>query len=253
MAIRPADLLPRTYSRQVLDQTPGRVLTFLAAIARTPAIRLALEGGGYTDEEHALGWTLLHDATGFVPSTRQPIIDPEIRQALAEVDAWDNATMPRIEAALRRLHPSAAAMIFAGLSPGQGTESLLVVKTFLDRLDQLEAQDPAAIATVTARKVTPKERTRMRGLLAKIEKGAAAEEPPATPDPIPALTALKSWFDDWAATARVQIRRRDHLIRLGLARRRVKKTNDAENTDTGIVDDDDIEFIDDDEVGEDVA
>jgi hypothetical protein len=36
------------------------------------------------------------------------------------------------------------------------------------------------------------------------------------------LTALRAWFEEWSGIARVAIKRRDYLIRLGLARRHAK-------------------------------
>ena len=38
------------------------------------------------------------------------------------------------------------------------------------------------------------------------------------------LTALRAWFEEWSGIARVAIKCRDYLIRLGLARRHPKAT-----------------------------
>jgi hypothetical protein len=35
------------------------------------------------------------------------------------------------------------------------------------------------------------------------------------------LMALRAWYEEWSSIARVVIKRRDYLIRMGLAKRRV--------------------------------
>jgi len=44
------------------------------------------------------------------------------------------------------------------------------------------------------------------------------------------LTALKLWYDDWSATAHALVRKRAHLIRLGLATRRSPTTAEPDET-----------------------
>jgi hypothetical protein len=46
------------------------------------------------------------------------------------------------------------------------------------------------------------------------------------------LTALKVWYDDWAATAREVVTRRSDLIRLGLAKPRKSKDKGADGSAT---------------------
>jgi hypothetical protein len=43
------------------------------------------------------------------------------------------------------------------------------------------------------------------------------------------LVALRRWYEDWAATARAVVRKRQYLIRLGLGRR--KRRADREEPD----------------------
>lgn len=66
-----------------------------------------------------------------------------------------------------------------------------------------------------------------RDLQAKV--GAALGPTPALPDAAPeagpsaraaALASLRGWFDEWSAIARESVKKRSHLIRLGLAHRR---------------------------------
>ena len=46
------------------------------------------------------------------------------------------------------------------------------------------------------------------------------------------LTALRAWFEEWSGIARVAIKCRDYLIRLGLARRHPKATEPGNSMPT---------------------
>jgi hypothetical protein len=88
--------------------------------------------------------------------------------------------------------------------------------------------DQAALATLAARRLDEAERKRLRGLVAAAK--AAPDSPPEAPPVAPnaaerleALKALRLWYEDWAEVAHALFKRRDHLIRLGLARRKMKK------------------------------
>jgi len=107
------------------------------------------------------------------------------------------------------------------------------VATLLDRLDALETSpgrkaarkaDHAALATLSKRGLSADERARLRALVntataaAKANEGAsdAAEEAPTNE----AVLKLHAWYGEWSEVARAVIKRRDHLIRLGLAKRK---------------------------------
>jgi hypothetical protein len=227
----------QTPSRQVLEETPNRALTFLRAVGLSVPIRGLLTKAGYTEDEHALGWKLLHKVSGYAAAMPKVAEDTRGRDAITELDAWDEPGLRRIRAALTRQHPEQAGFVFAGgLAPAQGAAAVLSVAKLLERLDALEKgperkstrkQDHAALATLAARGITPEERKRLRALV------EAAQSPAPEVDDAPAgaedartddLIALRAWFDDWAETARAVITRRDYLIRLGLARRLKKAT-----------------------------
>jgi hypothetical protein len=55
-------------SETVLEETPGRALTFLRGVTKYPQIQALLVPSGYLPEQHGEGWTLLLAASG-APST----------------------------------------------------------------------------------------------------------------------------------------------------------------------------------------
>jgi len=168
------------------------------------------------------------------------------RAALAEVDAWDEPNFARYGAALRRRFPSAHAYVFRDLKASTGSDAVAGVATFLARVKALaEGNDPAradqgkddtkAVALLETRGLTKAERKRLEGLV-KLALGPteALEALPADDAPderLAKLAELKGWYDEWAATARAVVKKRVHLIRLGLAQRKSGKkgvTDDGE-------------------------
>jgi hypothetical protein len=104
--------------------------------------------------------------------------------------------------------------------------------TLLHRLDELEEgseADRAAIATLDKRGITAAMRGQLRALVSVAQAAKSDDAPLADTAPAnqQALEALHRWYRDWSETARAVIRRRDHLIVMGLAKRRTKKTDDA--------------------------
>jgi hypothetical protein len=229
---------PNSYESKVLAATPGKVLTFLRAAATKLEIRAALFSAGYSAEEQAAGWTLLQQATGYVPGIASATDDAAARSAIAEVDAWDEPGFRRISAALERLHPDQHAFVFAGLEAAQGVGSLLSVTTMLDRLDALESSparqatrvaDQAALATLAKRGITSELRKHLRELVRVAQTAATPTFAANTTvdEQETALRALQAWYRDWSETARAVIRRRDYLLMLGLTQR--KSRDDSED------------------------
>jgi histidyl-tRNA synthetase len=155
-----------------------------------------------------------------------------------QVDAWDEDGFRIVRAGLTRLHPAQASFVLNSLGPSVGIGAVVGVKTLLDRLDALEKsperkatrkEDHAALATLSARGITARERARLADLVqtaqstteieAPDEAGKAAREEAY----VKALGALRVWYVDWSDMARSVIKRRDYLIRLGLAKRKSTK------------------------------
>lgn len=218
-------------SRRTLEEIPGRVLSFLMAVSKSPPIRAALAQRGYTEEEHQLGWSLLATLAKYSPTTQAPNFDVAVRDALAELEPWDDLNFPAILAILERLHPAQAKFVFENLEPKQGSESVLAITRLLDRLDALENDparkatrkaDQAALATLAKRGYPKEERERLRGLI-KTTQTAAITAPPDETNRLDVLRELYGWHNDWSTQAKIAIRRRDHLILLGLAQRKKGK------------------------------
>jgi len=226
-----------TYDRQLLEETPEKALSFLRAISTKVEIRAALHACGYTEEEQAEGWKLLLESTGYAPAS--PLVftdDQKARAAITELDAWDDPGFRRIHAALGRLHAEQDAFLFEGLEAQQGAGSVVSVTTLLDRLDALEGSaaraatrkaDKAALATLARRGIDGAIRKHLRDLVIVAQSAKAPAATPATNDGNDrrerSLVALRSWYRDWSETARAVIRRRDHLVMMGLSKRKRAK------------------------------
>ena len=228
-----------TPSRQVLEELPARALKFLSALSKSSVIHAALAARGYEEGDHQEGWELLLQVTGFRRPAAPVAESPAARDAAAELDAWDEPNFRLIRATLDRRYPEQSLFVFEGLTPSKGDGAVPGVATLLDRLDALETSptrkatrkaDHAALAMLTKRGLSADERARLRALVntataaAKASEGAsdAAEEAPSNE----AVLKLYAWYGEWSEVARAVIKRRDHLIRLGLAKR--KKAAKAE-------------------------
>src|SRR5882672_10463261 len=99
-------------SETVLEETPGRALTFLRGIAKFPHIQALLAQNGYTPECHSEGWQLLLAAAGAPSATTKPTSAPTpAQQAILALDAWDEQGFARIDAALEGAFPDQHAFV----------------------------------------------------------------------------------------------------------------------------------------------
>jgi hypothetical protein len=213
------------------SDVPEKALKFLRAVATWNEVKAAMAAAGYTEEEHALGWRLFHEATGFGPLGIEPRFDAEVRGAIAALDGLDESTLTRVRAALRRFHPEQEAFVFAGLEPGQGVNAVVSMALLLERLDALERAperaatrdaDHAALATLAARGIDAKERARLAELVAtaKSVRLDVPEPDDSAEQRDRALLELTRWYADWADTARAVVKRRDLRLALGFGKRR---------------------------------
>ena len=218
-------------SRQVLEETPARVLKFLRGAGTSRVLAALLATRGYTAARHREGWKLLHAVSGFDDSAPALVEDTAVREAIVEIDAWDEPNFRVAHAALALRYPEQDQALFAGgLAPATGVAAVVTVKTFLDRVDALEKEGSKAsreaASLLAERGITKEERKRMRALLATAESAAnIVGAPMEAADPAARkgeLVALYAWWVDWSEVARAVVKRRDHLIRLGLANRKKK-------------------------------
>lgn len=229
-----------TVGRETLEETPTRVIKFLRAAGTSIPIRGALAQRGYSEDDHQEGWALLHGASGYVPaSALVSEIDVGVRDAIRDLDAWDEDGFRVVRATLERRFPDQAKQVLEGLAASTGPTAVLGVKTLLDRLDALEKSkhkdDHAAIALLAKRGVDKDERKRLRALVEKAETpatsagddGAAAAASAARVEQrVAALASLRAWYEEWSEIARAAVKRRDHLILLGLAKRKAPSKKD---------------------------
>lgn len=229
-------------SDTVLDETPARALKFFGAVSMNAGIRAAIEQRGYTEAIHEKAWDLVRRASGWrKASSASPQQQTEAAKALAEIDKWDEPHFRIARAALVAM-PAQRKFLFDGLEAQQGIGSITSVGTFLDRADELEKgeerkktrkADQAALAKLAERGIDGAERKRLRGLLA-IATGSPEPTQPVSPEVKTKAEEQKTeqreakielWllFHEWSEIARSDISRRDYLIQLGLAKRKVKK------------------------------
>jgi hypothetical protein len=224
-------------SRQVLDGIPTRVLTFLIGVGKYFPIRAALASRGYTETEHERAWGLLKKLAIY-PDGSGPGVDKAVRDAIIELDAWDEPNFAILRAVLQSHHPEVVDFVFANLGPKQGPESVMSVSILLSRLDALESAperlatrtaDLAALATLAARGYTHEERARLGTLVGKAQN-VAVTKPISDEEREKTLLDLYGWHNEWSTIARVVLTRRDHQIQVGIAKRRKAKKDDASST-----------------------
>lgn len=212
-----------------LRELPARVATFLHAAGTHPPLRAALKTGGYSASDHAEGLRLLGAACSYLDEPFDFEADAEARRAAAELEAWTARHVARLRTALERLHPEAAGL-FPRHAP-EGPATILAVSTLLEGLAELAAREDAApvLATLAARGFDRALRERLAQL---VERAKRAEAPAGaeaaalaaeSATPAPEMIRLYRWYEDWMATARAVVGRRDWLIRLGIADRRRRK------------------------------
>jgi hypothetical protein len=231
------------YSDRVLEETPGRVTQFLSGLGAVPEIYTTLHvQAGMQHEDVVEGRDMLIECIGLpvAQTAERDTADARAqRAATAELDAYDEPAFARAEATLSRHYPSAATYVFHDLSASQGPAAVKGIATFLARLDALQAgSDPArsgskaedkkAIQLLAKRGFTKEERERLAAL---VQVALGPTTPLDVPDTSAAttsrrekLTKLKAWYDEWATSAHAVVKKRSHLIRLGLAERRSPKS-----------------------------
>lgn len=221
MAARRARRPPGRYA---LHDLPARVVTFLRAIGQSSSIRSALEAGGYGADEHARGQALLLAACPYTIPGLDPADDLAARAASTELLLWARSHLTRLRAALRHLHPEHARYFAPPDVDGEG-EAVLACASIFEWVSSLDPSSPVAV-TLARRGLDATELARLRSVVATAQhaapvaeiatSGGGAEGAASAP-----LVALYAWYKDWSTTARSLVKRRDLLIRLGLARRRL--------------------------------
>lgn len=233
-------------SLRTLERAPQRALKFLTASSRNLEIKALLEAVGLDAEARRQGWRRIHAVSE--PGERTPaiIFDPKIVEAVRHLDRFDNHYLPIVDVTLRYHHPQAHDIVFAGgLEAAEGDASVLVSRKLVERVESLGEAPRALLAK---RGLTAEKLAEARGWLALVEgvdlarmdppvgaaevaldedfdddaAGDAADEAgdagPVDRAWYQAALELWRWLDEWTTIAHRVVKRRTHLIQLGLAR-----------------------------------
>ncbi len=224
-------------TRETLEETPERALQLLRAAGTSRAIRAMLMDVGYTPQIHAKAWKNLRFACGNnADDTLIEVEDPAVRTAITFVDTRDEWFFKILGAVWKYNFPEQLAYVLKGdLGPSTGMQSVLNMSIALDRLDVLEKgqerkatrkEDAAALALLAERKIDEQLRATMRKHVNTAQDATPVTLSDVTPSTDPevarleALVELRKFYEEWSEIAKATIKRRDHLIRMGLASRR---------------------------------
>lgn len=225
-----------------LEEAPAKALVFLRTIGMNADIRATMSKYGYSAEAHAMGWSLLEKTSGFTAdgATSNPVGD-----AIKQLSDWNGVGFHRIHAALAHLHPEQESLVFKDLESATGVAAVLSVATLLARIDILDGigpeaalrkdkaeADKKALATLASRGIDETERKRLADLV-KTAQSAPMPTAEVVSAGEAALLALKGWYDDWSETAKAVLEKRGDLIKLGLAKRISRTSDDSSDTATG--------------------
>ena len=195
--------------RGSMTQKMQTVTTFLIGLRHRP-IRLALAPHGLTREEIERGWRFMAELGDDGRFDEGPSTAPLI----AELDAWENLWFPITDATLSARLPAAHAVVFKNLRQSTGIEVVVGVRTFLDRIEMLEAEGRQLLIE---RGLTSARLDEARALLARIERADSTALPPID-DAAIGEDAMWRWYKEWSAVARAVITDRRQLTALGFQR-----------------------------------
>lgn len=215
-------------SRATLEATVGKASQFLFAVGRGPTILNALRKVGYTQKLHQEGWALVNAASR--KDIDESATDRRVDDALQLLDDWDESGIAITRAALTQF-PEIRDRVLQGLQPIAGPGAALNVEAILSRLEDEKdsARGKAALKRLAESGIDAAAREEL-GRLVAIAKGSKSfESAIATEEEDDrALLALRDWYYEWSEIARQVVKRREHLIRLGLAERRAGEPKDGE-------------------------
>jgi hypothetical protein len=236
----PAHVPSLALSDSTLEDIPRRALSFLLGISRSTVARTILAESGYDGAAHAEGWRLLQVVGGHDPTVAPPALSKEVSEAVKALDAWDEKGFRLIELTWQRRWPDLLAFVLrGGLHPETGEAAVRSSATILQRLDEIptseerkdfRARDAEALALLARRGLNEAERRRLSQLV-EVAKAYKEAQPStaavSSAERKAALENLYLWWEEWSEVARLRLTRRDHLILLGLAKRKVKKKEKA--------------------------
>lgn len=224
-------------TRETLEDTTDRAIKLVRGIGTSRVIRAIVMDRGYTQAIHAKFWKLIRLSCGTADDdTLIEVEDPEVRASIQFVDARDELFFQILTATFKHNFPEQGAFVLkGGLGPSTGIQSVVNMGIALDRLDVLESgperkatrpQDHAALALLAERKIDKAARDELRKHVtaAELARPVSLDDVTASEDPemvrLEAQVELRKLYEEWSEIAKATIKRRDYLIRLGLATRR---------------------------------
>jgi len=229
---------------RTLESVPVRALTFLRAVGLNRVIYATLARQGYDPVIHLEAWEDLKNTGNIAITAVVGELDPEVSAAVVKVDEMDGDIIRVITASLKHQHPEQLAYILRGSKPATGMEATWNCAQIVEGCKGLEndpnreskrEEDHKVLEILKKRGFGPKEREELSELV-KIATSTPKTKPPTAEQEakedetyVRTLGKLWRWYDEWSEIARVAIKRRDHLIQLGLAKRKsVRGTEDRE-------------------------
>jgi hypothetical protein len=226
-----------TTSTRAKRQLLEKAAVFLRVLGIAPDVRPLMERAGYSPKMHTLGWQLFKEAAE--PRADAALENPA-RAAYDELKELRPSVLTRVRAALHHDHPDQEQLVFAddGVDLMSG-DALAAVATFLDRIQALRdsperkatrKDDQAALRGLAERALDDAFFAHLAELVAVAGTDATGDDlaPPISVANAQveadqaALDALAGWLEEWTRVARITIKRRDSLIRLGVSHRATK-------------------------------
>lgn len=222
-----------------LDRSPERLLTFLRGAAE-PSIATRLSEVGLTVKRLDEAWALLNLLRLETVVASPP--DPDRNaEAVAACERWQATALVRARAMLQLQFPEQGRFLFHDFALDKGAAAVLNVVAFIGRRAVLQygparkatrkvdrealdllAETGITMEVVEAMRATVVVAQRMAPVVPRDEgRGAAAAAR------LEALRKIHAWITAWSEVARTVVSRRDHQIRLGIAKRRPRKEKAA--------------------------
>lgn len=206
----------------------GSILQFLVGV-RHPQVRALLAMRGFDDAALEEGWEAFDVASGrrlaYTAPFGQLLAEDDTRKLIELIDGFENDWFPVANATLGRHFPRIRDEVFQNISQTSGPEVIVSVGTFLERIQAMEtaptAETESALALLKQRGLTQALRRETRALVERVRRGSDVTLPEidaaSAAERDKAFEAAWAWYSEWRQIARTVIRRRDILIRLGLA------------------------------------
>ena len=209
---------------------------FLEGVGTVIPIRRSLISVGYTNLEHKYGWDrylfLMGHTWEISPQPKEP------DNPFDEIEKWVKINFQLAKAALKRLYPDQKEYIFTPYQSSNAKDFgpffafLRCIKQLREgtdpRREEYRKEDQEAVKILENRNIiSPEIEEKLWDL---IERVNALNSVPDDAINIKETEEYQQngmefhkWLRDWKTTARIVIKRRDYLIRLGIATRRKTK------------------------------